>query len=221
LSRYKYSNNIFENIKPGQVITFSSQTPFRDPDTTKIRLYKSVKDGRLSVPYSIIKDSLTSRRFFLKASLKEESTYLFIADSASFGDIYGDVADSVGLKFSVRTNNSYGQLAMNLSNVKGETIIQLLDTKEIVILERKVNKNSKVEFPLLERGNYRLRAINDLNGDGKWTTGDYKEKRQPEPVTYYNKDIDVKIDFWIVEDWDLSKAYFKDQKLKTKSVARN
>lgn len=218
LSSYKFYNNIFGNIKPGQVIIFSSPTPFREPDTTKIRLYKSVNDGRLSVPFTLIRDSLTSRRYFLKANLKEETTYLFIADSASFGDIYGDVADSVGMKFSVMTNNSYGQLTMNLINVKGETIIQLLDSKEIVVLERKVNKSCKIEFPLLDKGNYRLRAIYDKNGDGKWTTGDYKEKRQPEPVSYYDKEIEIKIDWEIVEDWDLGTPYLKDQKLKIKAA---
>jgi hypothetical protein len=129
------------------------------------------------------------------------------------------VADSLGIKFSVRTNNSFGQLTLNLTNVTGETIIQLLDTKEIVVLERKMNKNSKAEFPLLEKGNYRLRAIYDINGDGKWTTGDYKEKRQPEPVSYYSKEIEVKIDWEIVEDWDLGTPYLKDQKLKSKSAA--
>jgi uncharacterized protein (DUF2141 family) len=214
LSKYKYSTGISGDIKPGQKIIFTSPTPFRTPDTSRIRLYESVKDGRLTIPYFLSKDSLTSRRYFLKANLKEESTYFLIADYAAFGNIYGDVADSVGLRFSVRTINSYGQLTMNLSNVNGKVIIQLLDSKENVVLERKVNKNSNEEFSLLEKGIYRLRAIYDLNGDGKWTTGDFKEKRQPEPVTYFNKEMDVKIDFWIVEDWDLNKAYLKEQKLK-------
>jgi len=31
----------------------------------------------------------------------------------------------------------------------------------------------------VEKGFYRVRAIYDLNGDGKWTTDDYKIKRQP------------------------------------------
>ena len=40
-----------------------------------------------------------------------------------------------------------------------------------------MKKDGKVEFPLLERGFYRVRAIYDLNGDGKWTTGDFDYRK--------------------------------------------
>lgn len=215
-NKFGFSTNISGNIKPGQQILFSSKTPFRAPDTTKIRLYKSGKAGRLVIPYIFIKDSLNSKRYFMKAKLTEDSTYLFIANKASFGDIFGDVSDSTGIKFSVRTSDSYGKLTMNIDSVHGAVIIQLLDSKEKVVHEQKIKKDSKIEFPLLEKGIYRVRAIYDLNDDGKWTTGDFKTKQQPEPVSYFPTEIEIKINWENQEDWNLSTRNQKDQKLRTK-----
>jgi len=218
LSKYTYATNIPGNtLWPGQQIIFTSQTPFRPPDTTKIRLYESRKTGRAGIPYILIKDSLNSRRYFLKAKFKEGSTYQFIADSRSFGDIFGDVADSSGMKFSVRTSDTYGGLTLNISNVTGNIIIQLLDQKEKVISEKFIKSDVKLDYPLLEKGIYRFRAIYDINGDRKWTTGDYKEKRQPEPVSYLSKEIEVKINWITEESWDLSVRNQKDQKLRAKA----
>jgi uncharacterized protein (DUF2141 family) len=219
-TRYTFTSNIQGGtIKPGQPVMFLSETPFRNPDTTKIRLYETLKAGRINLPVVFIKDSLNSRRYSLKAKLKEGSSYLFIADSASFGNIFGDVSDSAGVKFNVRTASSYGQLTMIVKNVTCSTIIQILDIQEKVILEKQINKDGNLEFPLLERGTYRFRAIYDLNGDGKWTTGDYKTKLQPEPVSYFPKEIEIRVDFQIEEEWDLSARNQKEQKLRAKKDA--
>lgn len=217
IKKYTFSTNIIGNtITPGQQIIFSSQTPFRKPDTTKIHLYESEKTGRKAMSYLILKDSLNSRRYTLKAKLKEGSAYQLVAETGSFGNIFGEVADSAGMKFSVRTSDMFGELTLNITNVTENTIVQLLDNKEKLISEKKISKDGKLIFPLLEKGFYRFRAINDLNGDGKWTTGDYKLKQQPEPVAYLSKEIEVRINFIIEEPWDLSVWNQKDQKLRTK-----
>jgi uncharacterized protein (DUF2141 family) len=215
--RYAFKTNIpGVGIAMGQPIIFMSETPFRSPDTTKIRLYKTEKTGKISVPYELAKDSSNSRRYILKAQFKEGAFYLLIADSASFRDIYNGVSDSTGIKFSVRTPDTYGKLTLNVSNVKGNIVIQLLDTKEKPVTEKEIKKDGKIIFSLIDVGKYRLRAINDLNGDGKWTTGDFKFKRQPEPVTYFPEEIVIKANWDSEETWSLEKWNQKDQKLREK-----
>jgi uncharacterized protein (DUF2141 family) len=217
MTKYTFTTNLLNGIlKPNQQIVFLSQTPFRPPDTTKIRLYETHKKSKIRIPYSFIKDSLNSKRYYLNSKFREDSTYLFIADFASFGNIYGKVADSVGMKFSIRSPESYGQLTMNITNVHEAVIIQLLDHQEKVLSERKIKGDSKIEFLLLEPGKYRVRAIYDLNGDGKWTTGDYKLNRQPEPVSYFQDEIEIKSNWENVLPWDIGKKNQKDQKLRAK-----
>jgi uncharacterized protein (DUF2141 family) len=205
-------------LRPGLDIFFSSETPFRKPDTAKIRLYEVEKSARKNLPYVMNKDSLNSRKYSLKAKLKEGSTYLLIANAGSFSDLYGDLSDSTGIRFLVRTVDSYSDLILDISNVTGNTIIQLLDEKEKILSEKKITKPGKISFTFLEKGVYRLRAIDDLNGDGKWTTGDFKMKKQPEPVTYYPKQIELKqANFTIEEQWELNNWNQKDQKLRAKT----
>ncbi len=76
-----------------------------------------------------------------------------------------------------------------------------------------MDKDGKVEFPLLKKGAYRVRVIYDLNNDKKWTTGDFSIKRQPEPVSYLPVTVDIK-ENWIREySWDISEKNVKKVKI--------
>jgi hypothetical protein len=103
-----------------------------------------------------------------------------------------------------------------VKNYEGDRIIQLLDKSEKLIAEAYMKKDGKVVFPLLESGFYRLRVIYDLNGDGKWTTGDFTLHRQPEPVSYYPGEIELRTGYELEQDWDIGIKNFKDQKLREK-----
>ncbi len=77
-------------------------------------------------------------------------------------------------------------------------------------------------FSLLDPGTYRIKVIYDLDGDGKWTTGDFSKGREPEPVSYYPRELNLKAG-WVIEmeqEWDVGKENVKEQKLKEKRTAR-
>jgi hypothetical protein len=146
------------------------------------------------------------------ARLVQKKNYLFIADSGAFRNIYGDVSDSTGYKVNVRNDNTFGKLILNINNYEGPRIIQLLNKDEKLMRQTRMTKDGKVEFPYVERGQYRLRVIYDLNGDGKWTTGDFNLGLQPEPVSYYPREIEVKENWDIKNDWDISRQNIKKLK---------
>lgn len=203
------------NLKPGQTIVFKSKTPFAEPDTSRIRLYELLPTTRKTIPYQFIKDSLSSTKYFLKSKIELEKKYFFVADSAAFSDIYKLASDSIGIKFSIKDPESYGKITFTIKNYVGQRIIQLLDKSEKLIAEIPMKEDGKVTFNLLDPGLYRARVIYDLNGDGKWTTGDFSKHRQPEPVSYYYQELDLKLG-WVLTDqpWDISVKNFKDPKLR-------
>ncbi len=209
-------NNITGGLKPGQKVVFTSQTPLLEPDTTKIRMYELIEKARSRIPYQFIKDSTLNERYTLEAKLTQGKQYLFVADSTAFSDIYNYKTDSIGIRFSVREAESFSKLTLNISNCGGTCIIQLLSDADKLITEKKIKNDGKVEFPLLEKGKYRVRAIYDLNGDGKWTTGDFIKHRQPEAASYYPGEIDLPENFYANQDWNLKIRNFKDQKLRQK-----
>ena len=194
---YRFTSSVSGGtVIPGKDIIFSSPTPFREPDTTKIRLFHLKDEGQINLPYIIKKDTLNSCRIYFNAEMLPGEEYLFIAFNEAFGDIYGAKSDSTGIKIRVRENSSFGKLIVNVQNHVGKRIIQLLSSDETIAREVKMDEDGKAEFPLLNKGLYRMRIIYDLNGDGEWTTGDYSARRQPEPVSFMPREIEV------MENWE-------------------
>ena len=208
------------SLKPGQSIVFKSETPLQEPDTNRIHIYEIVETNKRRIPYALEKDSTNSGEYILKARLLQAKKYTLIADSASFRDLFNERSDSLGYKFSVRDPEQYSNLKLRISNCQANCIIQLLNQTEKIIEQVKINKDGIVEFPLLESGFYRLRAIYDLNGDGQWTTGDFKTGKQPEPVSYYRDELEIKAGWEITQDWDIRRKDFKEQKLRGKTKTR-
>jgi hypothetical protein len=166
----------------------------------------------------MVSDTSHSCRYYADTDLKPGRSYLFITDSAAFRSIYGDYSDSTGIRFSVRTPESFGELILDISGNEGNIIIQLLDNTEKLMRQTAFKGKGKVGFPLLEKGIYRVRAVFDLNNDGKWTTGDFDIRLQPEPVSYYPDEIEIKENWEITQPWELVLKNFKEpelQKIKT------
>ena len=85
---------------------------------------------------------------------------------------------------------------------KENFILQFLDRNHKPIEESRNIKNHVFENVL--PGTYYMRVIIDLNKNGKWDAGNYKNRTQPEPVVYYTnpkggKDIYLKAN-WQVGD---------------------
>jgi hypothetical protein len=218
---FTYENNISSgSIKPGQTIVFKSRTPFREPDSSRIKLYEIEKTLKQKIPYLFVRDTLNSCKYYLKTKLEEGKKYLFVADSSSFGNIYKENSDSLGITFSIKNPDTYCKLTLDIKNYVGDRIVQLLDKSEKLIAENYMKKDGKTVFPLLDAGTYRVRVIYDLDGDRKWTTGDFTKHRQPEPVSYYPTEIELKTGWELDQAWDIGIKKFKDPKMREKKKGR-
>lgn len=212
---YRFTTGITGgSYAPVNRIFFKSETPFRQPDTSRILLYEILKEEKSRIPYNIYRDTSNSCLCVMTADLQQGKSYLFIADSAAFGNIYGENNDSTAIRFNVRLPDSYGKLTVTTENYEGNVIIQLLGSDEKTIREVRMAEPGSIGFPFLEKGLYRLKVIYDLSGDGKWTTGDFSTGRQPEPVSYYPAELDVKVNWEINQTWDIGKMNYKEYKLR-------
>jgi len=211
--RYQVKSNIPSgSLRPGQKIILETETPLRSPDTSKIRLYEIKGTEKTNVPYSFAKDSLNSCRLILNAQFEQGKNYQYTADSAAFGDIYGKSTDSTGIRITVREEKSFGKLVLNIRGYEGSRVIQLLDKNEKPVRVTKMESDGKAEFPLLDKGTYRIRVIYDFNSDGKWSPGSFNFGIQPEPVSFYPQEIEIKEDWVVDQDWDISAKNVKKLK---------
>ena len=214
------TTNISGKIRPGTMPSFKSATPLTEPDTSRIRLTQMVDSVQKSLPFEITRDSVSSRLLLLKASLEPGSTYSLICRKGAFRDIFGMESDSVAYRITVATAEDYGSIKVMIAGYEGRAIIQLTADKDKVIREASLISPGEVSFPLLDKGRYRLKAIYDLDSDGKWTTGDFNFGRMPEPVTYYPAELEVKVNWALEQDWDLGEMYVKDVSLRNKPVTK-
>ncbi|MDP2236062.1 MAG: Ig-like domain-containing protein [Bacteroidales bacterium] len=131
--------------------------------------------------------------------------YSLLAPDSIFFGLNGNVNDTIALAFKVPALTDYGNLFLKINpEITGQMIIQLLNPKEDVLEERIVNGSTELAFEHMKPGKYKFKAIHDRNGNGRWDTGDLVKGLQPEKVYYYSKELEIRPNWDLEEEWDLS-----------------
>ena len=189
-------------IELNQKISIESKTPVKIVDTSKIIMYVYDDSLQINTRYNLEKDSLQIRKFRISTEWKEDTKYGLFFEPGAFISIYDYSNDTLLLDFKTRKLEYYGKIILTLKKVTENMIIQLLDSNDEVLKEKTEWSNNIVEFSYLKSGEYRLKAIYDRNENGKWDTGNYEEKVQPEKVNFFNKEIEVKSNWDLEIEWD-------------------
>lgn len=146
------------------------------------------------------KDSM-AMEVYIMAKLLPEASYQLKIDSAACIDIYGICNDSIEATLKLKSKEEYSSLTVKLESFDSLARIQLLNDKDVVIRELPAT-NDGAKFEYLAPTTYYLRLYIDLDGDGKWTTGDWLLKRQPEPIYYFPKKLKLRANWDFEENFD-------------------
>ena len=146
------------------------------------------------------KDSM-GMEVYIMAKLLPEASYQLKIDSAACIDIYGICNDSIETTLKLKSKEEYSSLTVKLEAFDSLARIQLLNDKDVVIRELPTT-NDGAKFEYLAPTTYYLRLYIDLDGDGKWTTGDWLLKRQPEPIYYFPKKLKLRANWDFEESFD-------------------
>ena len=146
------------------------------------------------------KDSM-GMEVYIMAKLLPEASYQLKIDSAACIDIYGICNDSIETTLKLKSKEEYSSLTVKLEAFDSLARIQLLNDKDVVIRELPAT-NDGTKFEYLAPTTYYLRLYIDLDGDGKWTTGDWLLKRQPEPIYYFPKKLKLRANWDFEESFD-------------------
>lgn len=184
-------------------LTVVTSHPLASIDRTKIQLLKLQDNKKTKINFKLYRDSAFIRHYHLDFKLEPQTEYQLIADSAAFTSIYNQVNDSIGFSFSTQRDDYYGDIKLILQNISEQVVIQMIESSGIVSQEKIVTKDQTVTFNFLTPGKYRFKAIYDRNKNGKWDTGDFAEKLQPEKIIFLNKELQVRSNWSIEETWPL------------------
>lgn len=86
---------------------------------------------------------------------------------------------------------------------EGQAILQLLNSNEEVLYEYFLSESQIFKIPNLTPQTFILKIIYDKNINGKWDTGNYLQKIQPEKVFYYSKSTAIQSGFDTEVDWKI------------------
>ena len=200
--------NTFELYNP---ITLTMGTPLQSYDTTKIRLQEIIDTIRTTLPLSFEPVDSIGMQFRIPYDWEPEHQYELQVDSTAFVDIYGNHNNTYTGKFRIRSLDEYSKLVVKLENYHPKAIIQILDTKDAVVRSLPADPAGAV-FEYLTPTDYYLRLFIDENGDGKWTTGDFSKKLQPEEVYYYPSKLTLRANWDFEENWDYLALPLLEQK---------
>lgn len=193
-------------------ISLTFEEPILSYDSGAVHLREKVDTLWKEIPFVLEQDSLLERKYNFYYEWDYGKEYEFSVDSTAFKGQYGLFSDKIKQSFKVRTQEEYGAIFFNLSGLNTTAFLQLLDMQDKVLRQVPVIEG-KADFYYLNPGKYTARLVEDTNNNGRWDTGSYEEKRQPEMVYYYPQMLELKANWELEQDWNVTALPLDKQKL--------
>ncbi len=195
-SIFDFKAGNLNNINPQSPLNLIFDQPIKSVNSNKIKFYSdSIK---LEPHYKINKNL-----WDLEIPEEAETEYKFIAEPGAFVSIYNFKNDTIELLFERKSEDSYGTIVLNVSCERTPSyIVELIKNEKVIKSFIGLSGIFSDTIQHCIPGNYSLRIIEDEDGNGKWTTGDFANRLQPEVVNYYTEAIEVR------PGWDMEIKWF-------------
>jgi hypothetical protein len=154
------------------------------------------------VDWALLQDSLNHQlqKLHEQDSLIPDQRVLSLAniafDSTCFKDADGLNLPRILVKLTKKDADDFGILHIKAKTSKTSFIIQLLDTKNELIAERRNQTDFTVNH--LNPGTYQLRVLIDDNLDGVWSVGNFIDDSTPESIYLYPQPTKIS------SNWEIS-----------------
>ncbi|MFA5713005.1 MAG: Ig-like domain-containing protein [Bacteroidales bacterium] len=149
---------------------------------------KSPRGDIEKLEFTIESDTLWSRINYLKPKSKFRAgfDYNLLLPQGVFKDIYRHTNDTIEKSFTLPKDDKLSLLTLEIEEVTGDYIVELTNvTRDKIFRSYRVNRDTTLSFPYLSKGEYSIKIVEDLNGNGVIDSGNLKLKKQPEKVRLY------------------------------------
>ena len=117
-------------------------------------------------------------------------------------DFLGATNDTIMHSVKTQDIEKYGTLFLTIER-KDPSIpyfFEIIDRNEKVVRKVRQNNDDYYVIEYLLPNDYQIRFVKDTNNNGKWDTGNYLNKRQPEQVIYLKQSLSLRA------NWDLNET---------------
>lgn len=185
---FRFKVDAGAEVNPEKSIPIQFDLPLVEIDSTRISLTAITNpEAPQPVPFHVVRDTMNIRKWTITAGWNENDEYRLMVPAGVFVNVAGETNDTLKADFAILKRSGFATI---IANVRGKTP----DAKYVVQI---VNDNNKVEkevpyvstgvydFPYIPEGEVRIRILEDMNGNGKWDTGNLVERHQPERAEFY------------------------------------
>lgn len=162
--------------KPGDTLHFRINDRIASVDTSLISI-TTIKGNRVNYSllqqrksgFSMVPDPRTDASFEVQFGKHAVQTHNLKSDTTRFS-------------YTTLLSADLSNLTINCADLPGQWIIELTQNERVLYYMVKLPSDTAVVFRQIEPGQYTARCIADVNRNGKWDTGNFVTKAQPEEV---------------------------------------
>jgi hypothetical protein len=184
-------------------IVFTSEKPMEALDPAKMQLFVIRDSTETPARLDAVRDSTNRRRFTLHTNWVENTNYRLVLWPGAVRDMYGSVSDTTEIRFVTQKSDFYGRLLLTATGKQYPVIVELYNEKQQLAGRQSLMEPGRITFDYLAPARYTMKAIADLNGNGRWDTGDYMQHRQPEPVFMYSLPVVLRSNWDVEINWSI------------------
>ncbi|MBQ4034959.1 MAG: hypothetical protein II623_05825, partial [Paludibacteraceae bacterium] len=183
--------------------TLKWKSPVKELTKQQVKVQEKADSVWVDIEFDIQQVANEPKNYEIDMQFSSEKLYRVRIDSGMVKDLSGFAnKERLESQFKYKKKSDYSNLDLNIKNVQTPAFAELLNANEVVLRTVPVNGN-KVRFENLDPSDYFVRLTEDANNDGKWTTGDYDKKVEPENTYYYPSKITLRANWDREEDWDI------------------
>jgi len=193
--------------------TLETETPLVKFDKSKISL---VNKDSTAVDFTTEYDEFEQKLYIdFKKEPVEKYNLTFLPGALT--DFYEKANDTLSFKLTTKELEDYGNLVLNLKNVKRFPIIVDITNKkgDEVLASAYSEGETKITFNLVVPTEFTIRVIYDDNKNKVYDTGNFLKKTYSEEVFYHQKGVDVRSNWDVEETIDLSIPFSPEVEKKT------
>lgn len=164
-----------------------------------------------AVDFDFFPDTTNTLAFFIRRKWNYAEEYHLAVDSAVIESVYGKWNSPFTGTFKIKKEEEYGNLYINIEGLDKPAFVELLNGSDAPVRKSPV-KDGGALFMDLKPEKYYARLVVDENENGKWDTGNYAEKRQPEQVYYSPKLYEIMQNWNVEETWNVLATPIERQK---------
>lgn len=184
---FAFKLSLSGEINPENHLVVDFDYPLARVDSSALLLTVTHPDKSVDdVPVHLVRDTASLRRWYFRAPWQTGGQYTLTVPEGAITDIAGFSNDSIVGKYTVLDPEKFATVKIDVAGREGvRYIIQLLDGGGSLKQERRDVVSGPVQFDYVSPGEIKFRVIEDLDGNGKWDTGDVVARRQPERAEMY------------------------------------